>query len=366
MARISGSKRSHACRERCDRRHAGAHSRTVLSGAIAIAAVKPYTRRYREGTNQIAVLDVASAKMTWFEPAPFESISARGEDGPVYSPDGKQMAFIMDDLLYTMQVDPEGHPTGTAKKLSDETGDAPTWSGDSQHILFESNGALRMIARDGGPSRKIPIDLSWHTEPPHQRLLIHAGRFWKGEGPEEQKDVDVLIVDNRVESVLPHAAAHEQGVDRVVDATKYTVLPGLWENHVHPSCLQSIYYGDRMGRLWLSYGITELRDLADATYRAEEQRESLDSGARIGPRLFPTGEAIDGERVYYSMMIPTTSEAQLQRELERLKAFDFDMVKLYVRLPYAWQIEGNQFAHESMGIVAGLTICCRLSTSATI
>jgi hypothetical protein len=105
-----------------------------------------------------------------------------------------------------------------------------------------------------------------------------------------------------------------------------------------------------MGRLWLSYGITELRDLADPAYRAEEQRESFDSGARVGPRLFPTGEAVDGERVYYSMMIPTTSEEQLHRELERLKAFNFDLVKLYVRLPYAWQIQGSKFAHEQRGV----------------
>jgi Tol biopolymer transport system component len=320
---------------------------------IAIAAVKPYTHRFREGTNQIALIDVATAKMSWREPAPYESVTVRGEDGPVYSPDGKQMAFIMDDLLYATPVDASGNPTGPAKKLSEETADAPTWSGDSSKILFESDGKLRLIASSGGEATAVPFDLTYQAKIPHQKLLIHAGRFWKGEGPDEQKDVDILIVDNRIESVLPHSTAHEQGVDRVVDATQYTVLPGLWENHVHPSCLQSIYYGDRYGRLWLSYGITELRDLADATYRAEEQRESLDSGSRIGPRLFPTGEAIDGERVYYSMMIPTTSEAQLNRELERLKAFNFDMVKLYVRLPYAWQIKGSKFAHEQMGVVTG-------------
>jgi Tol biopolymer transport system component len=317
---------------------------------IAIVAVKPYTRRYREGTNQIATIDVPTGKVSWFEPAPYESISARGEDGPVYSPDGKEMAFIMDDLLYTMPVDTDGHPSGPAKKVSDETADTPTWSGDSRHILFESNGRLRMIARDGGAAVAVPVPLTWRNDVPHQRLLIHAGRFWKGEGPDEQTDVDILVVDNRIESVLPHGASHAAHVDRVIDATQYTVMPGLWENHAHPNCLQSIYYGDRMGRLWLSYGVTELRDLADSAYRAEEERESFDSGARVGPRLFPTGEAIDGERVYYSMMIPTTSHAQFERELERLKAFDFDLVKLYVRLPYAWQVEGSRFAHEQMGV----------------
>jgi Tol biopolymer transport system component len=317
---------------------------------IAIAAVKPYTHRFREGTTQIATIDASTGKMSWFEPAPFESISTRGEDGPVYSPNGKEMAFIMDDLLYTMPVDAVGHPSGPATRLSDETADAPTWSGDSRRILFESNGKLRAIARDGGASSAVPFDLTWYNDVPHQRLLIHAGRFWKGEGPGEQSDVDIVVADNRIESILPHDPARQYQVDRVIDAMQFTVMPGLWENHAHPSCLQSIYYGDRMGRLWLSYGITELRDLADPAYRAEEQRESLDSGARVGPRLFPTGEAIDGERVYYSMMIPTTSEEQLNRELERLKAFDFDLVKLYVRLPYAWQIKGSEFAHERMGV----------------
>ena len=83
---------------------------------------------------------------------------------------------------------------------------------------------------------------------------------------------------------------------------------------------------------------------------AQPKSASLRLRAAIGPRLFPTGEAVDGERVYYSMMIPTTSEAQLYRELNRLKALDFDLVKLYVRLPYAWMVKGDEFAHQQMGV----------------
>jgi hypothetical protein len=317
---------------------------------IAMAAVKPYTKRYREGTTQILTVDVATQAQHYTEPAPYESVTTRGEDGPVYSPNGNEMAFIMDDLLYVMPVDSNGQPSGKATPLNNETSDAPTWSADSKHLLYLSDGKLRLIARDTQKITPVPVDLSYHNVAPHQRVLIHAGRFWKGQGPEEQKDVDILIVDNRVERVSPHSNTAADSSVRVIDASNATVLPGLWENHVHPNSIASIYDGDRDSRLWLAYGVTELRDLADMAYRAKERQEGYDSGAEVGPRLFPTGEAIDGERVYYSMMIPTTSEAQLYRELNRLKALDFDLVKLYVRLAYAWQVKADHFAHEQMGV----------------
>ncbi len=317
---------------------------------IAIATVKPYTKRFREGTSQILAVDVATRNTKFIEPAPFESITTRTEDGPVYAPNGKEMAFVMDDLLYTMPVDAHGLPNGPAVQLNDETTDAPTWSGDSSLLLYLHDGRLHLISRATKKVTPVPLTLTYTPEKPKQKILIHAGRLWKGEGPDEQKDVDILVSDNRIESVTPHSSASAPAGVRTIDASALTVMPGIWENHAHPNSHNSIYYGDRMGRLWLIYGITELRDMADNAYRAAEEREAFDSGATVGPRLFATGEAVDGERVYYSMMIPTTSEAQLYRELNRLKALDFDLVKLYVRLPYAWMVKGDEFAHHQMGV----------------
>ena len=317
---------------------------------VAIATVKPYTKRFREGTSQILTVDVATKQSSFYEPAPFESVTTRTEDGPVYAPNGREMAFVMDDLLYTMPVDAHGLPSGAAVRLNDETTDAPTWSGDSSRLLYLHNGALHLISRTTGKITPLQVPLTYASQKPEGKVLIHAGRFWKGEGSVEQKDVDILVAGNRIERISPHSSEGVPNGARLVDASTMTVMPGLWENHAHPNSHNSIYYGDRMGRLWLAYGITELRDMADNAYRAAEEREAFDSGAAVGPRLFPTGEAIDGERVYYSMMIPTTSEAQMDRELERLKALDFDLVKLYVRLPYAWMVKGDTFAHEQMGV----------------
>jgi Tol biopolymer transport system component len=316
---------------------------------VAIATIKPYTKRFREGTSSILTVDVASGKAEFFAPAPFESITTRTEDGPIYSPNGKEMAFVMDDLLYTMPVDADGHPSGPAVKLNDETTDAPTWSGDSSRILYLNNGKLRLIDRETRAITPVPLNLTFSPAKPKQKLLIHAARYWKGSGPDELTDVDILITDNRVTSVKPHSAA-PAGVTRTIEAGDSTVMPGLWENHAHPDSDNSIYYGDRMGRLWLIYGVTELRGIADNAYRALQHREAYTAGLANGPRLFTTAEAVDGERVYYPMMIPTTSEDQLHREFGRLKDLDFDFIKLYVRLPYTWAEQGINFAHSQMGV----------------
>ena len=317
---------------------------------VAIATINPYSKRFREGTSDFLLVDLATKATKFYSPAPYESVTTRTEDGPIYAPNGKEIAFVFRDLLYTMPVDADGHPAGSAVKLNDETTDAPTWSGDSAHILYLSNGKLRLIDRATGKVTPVPVDLTYTQAKPKQVLLIHAGRFWKGSGAEELKDVDILITDNRVTSVKPHSATPPAGVTRTIEAPNSTVLPGLFENHVHADSDNGIYYGDRMGRLWLSYGITELRGIADNAYRAAEHKESYIAGAATGPRVFTTGEAVDGERVYYPMMIATTSEEQLHREFDRLKALDFDFVKLYVRLPFAWAKEGIEYAHSQMGV----------------
>jgi Tol biopolymer transport system component len=317
---------------------------------VAIATIKPYTKRFREGTSQIVTIDIATLKQMSFEPAPFESVTTRTEDGPTYSPDGKEMLFVMDDELYTMSVDADGHPNGKAKLLNAVTTDAPSYSADAKKILYLSDGKLYLIVRTTHVVKPIPVALSYAAAKPKQKILIHAARFWKGEGPDEMKDVDIIVTDNRITSVTPHKVTPPAGITETIEAGDSTVMPGLWENHAHPDSDNGIFYGARMGRLWLAYGITELKGLADNAYRAVEHKESYLAGDAMGPRLFDTGEAVDGERVYYPMMIPTTSEAQLHREFERLKALDFDFVKLYVRLSFAWAAEGAKFGHEQMGV----------------
>jgi Tol biopolymer transport system component len=317
---------------------------------IAIAALKPYTRRFREGTSQILTVDLATGTLTYTEPAPFESFSTRGEDGPVYSPDGTALAAVMHSQLYVIPVDASGIPSGAARRITSEVTDAPTWSGDSRTLLYLSNGRLRLVSRDGGEPRTVPLELSWRPERHKGRVIVHAGKLWDGTGPGVLTDVDVVIEGQRIRRIEPHRDRPGDDAE-VIDASSQTVIPGLWEAHTH-EYIEGKFYGDRLGRLWMAYGVTSLQSVGDPAYRAPETREAFAAGARVGPRYFATGEALDGERVFYNFMRPVTSEAQLQLEFERARALDYDMVKTYVRLPHAWQKQAIAAAH-AMGVFTG-------------
>jgi Tol biopolymer transport system component/imidazolonepropionase-like amidohydrolase len=331
---------------------------------IAVSALKPYTRRFREGTSQILTVELATGVLTYTEPAKWESFSTRGEDGPVYSPDGTALAAVMHSQLYVIPVDANGVPNGDAQKINHEVTDAPTWSGDSRSLLYLSNGKLRLISRSGGQPHTVSLDLSWRPQQHEGRVTIHAGRLWDGKGPDVLTNVDIVVRDQRIQSIGPHRERrhgegdgrhHDDSDDddgRFIDASNQTVVPGIWESHTH-QYIEGKFYGDRLGRLWMAYGVTSLQSVGDPAYRAPETREAFAAGARVGPRYFSTGEALDGERVFYNFMRPVTTEQQLQLEFSRAKALDYDMVKTYVRLPHAWQKLAIENAHSALGVFTG-------------
>ena len=328
----------------------GRPSFSAKSKALSLAVLRPYSKRYREGTNLIETLDLGTGKSTLIEPAPYKSISTRGVDGPIYSPDGSRMAFVMDGYLWTRPVDANGIPTGEARPINEEMTDSPSYSGDGKQILYLSYAKLKMVAADGSSApREVAFDLSWQREaPPAGATVIHASRLWDGLGAEVRTDVDVVIAGRRIRSVEPHRADLHAGAT-VVDASGMTVMPGLWESHNHAyGGLAS--FGDRAGRLWLAYGFTDLQSQGDNAYGQMEIKEAFAAGKRVGPRYFATGEPIDGERGYYPGDHGATDDTELKFELERARALEYDNLKTYVRLPHELQQKAVEFAHGTLGV----------------
>ncbi|MGW2298793.1 amidohydrolase family protein [Streptomyces violaceorubidus] len=308
-------------------------------------------QRFREGYNLIRVVDTDTGRWTAHQPLAHASLSDRGNAGPVWAPDGSAMAFVMESALWILPVHADGSPAGEARRVTDRAADHPSWSGDSRTLLYEAAGTLRLVNRDGTQDRALPVPLSYSRRLPSRSDVtrVHAGRLWDGTGDTVLEDVDIVVRGNRITAVEPHRSGAPAG-ERLVDASASTVIPGLWDSHTHP---WQYTYGGRQSSLMLAYGVTTNVSLGGFAHEAVRIRESVQSGHMAGPRLFATGELIDGSRVAYSMGRAHRTRDGVRRSLERARALDYDFVKTYVRACAGTMREAARTAHEDLGVRSG-------------
>ena len=310
---------------------------------VVVGALRPNSTRFREGTNEVLRLPVAPdvpQGEQWFDPLPGKSIGKREDFGPVWSPDGTQMAAIVDGRLAAFPVARDGRATGPMRYLSEDLASSPSWAGDSRHILYQAVDKFRIVDAADGSVVDVDPKLTWRSKSPTDTKVVHAGHLWDGISDTMRENVDITIVGNRIRSVEPHRAALHTGT--VIDASAEWVIPGLIELHSH----LAKSYGESLGKIWLSWGITTVRNPATSAFEAAEEREAVESGKRAGPRLFSGGEPIDGTRVYYPGGTAMDGGSELTAQLERTGPLGFDFMKTYVRLPDLLQRRVVEEAHK--------------------
>ncbi|HEY2150830.1 MAG TPA: amidohydrolase family protein [Vicinamibacterales bacterium] len=321
--------------------------------AVVVSSLKVYSTRFREGTNQVLRVPLDGSGDRWFDPSPHKSIGMREDSGPIWSPDGTQMAAIVDGLLTAWPVGRDGAPLGPPRPLSSDLAGSPTWTGDSRQILYQTDAGLTLV--DVGARRTVRAitpRLTWTQAPPRyvvsgssvaeRTKTIHAGRLWDGRSDALQRDVDIVLEGNRITSVEPHRDGRP---GTLIDASNETVIPGLIEIHTH----LSETFGEALGRAFLSWGITTVRNPATNSFETMEFREAFESGARVGPRLITTGEPFDGTRIYYPGGTSLGDTGQVPLELQHAQDFGYDFIKTYVRLPDLMQKRIIEAAH-AMGM----------------
>jgi Tol biopolymer transport system component/imidazolonepropionase-like amidohydrolase len=312
-----------------------ADGRTVI-----VSTLRPYSGRYREGMNYMMALPLDGSAPRVIVPVEHSPIGKRSGDGPIWSPDGTQIAFVANGYLNVMSVTPNGDPKGPPRQLTKELADSPSWAGPND-LLYIATDRLKLVAVADGTTREVPVDLTWAPKMPTERIVVHASRLVDGIQASARTDVDVVLDGHRIASIEPHRAElHSQGT--VLDATGHSVMPGLIEGHGHTHR----EHGESFGKIHLAYGITTVRSPGGHPYEAVEERESIESGRRIGPRLFLTGYLLDGARPYYPMATPAPQEAVVDMELERARRLDYDLLKTYVRLPDLLQKRAIDGAHK--------------------
>jgi imidazolonepropionase-like amidohydrolase len=163
---------------------------------------------------------------------------------------------------------------------------------------------------------------------PPQVIAIRAGRLVDVERGEVRRDQLILVQGERITAVQPGSTRPPAGA-RVIDLSRYSVLPGLLDCHAHligdltdadallplqRSGAQEAFSGVRNARSTLLAGFTTVRDVG--TYRAlvdAALRDAINDGTVIGPRMAVAGAYVTvtsggGELVGTALDVPIPPE----------------------------------------------------------
>ena len=126
---------------------------------------------------------------------------------------------------------------------------------------------------------------------------------------------------------------------QVIDGRGKTLVPGLWDCHMHVG-------DDFTGLQELSMGVTSVRDPGNDDVRTIDRRTRAAAGALLFPHVYPSS-LIDGKGPYTAQVANVaTSEAEAIALVDKAKANGFTGIKFYGTLNPAWLPASIAEAHK--------------------
>ncbi len=120
---------------------------------------------------------------------------------------------------------------------------------------------------------------------------------------------------------------------RTIDGTGKFLIPGLWDFHVHLTFDDS--FTDSMPALFLSYGITSVRDTGGLMHKMLPVVEEMRGKDAVAPRVFFSGPLLDGRFVVYDgesqpeIGVRNTTPDEARAAITELAAQGVDFIKIY-------------------------------------
>ena len=153
----------------------------------------------------------------------------------------------------------------------------------------------------------------------------------------------VIVAGNRIVAVGPANKVSIPGGADLIDEGGF-LIPGLWDMHVHSVAnvawdmpVRSVTNTDWHFPLFLSYGVTGIRNMNDATADptlelTRSVRRRLAEGKLRGPRLVANGPAIDGDPPLTSNPVVVRTPEQARAAVDKLADHGADFIKVYENL----------------------------------
>jgi cytosine/adenosine deaminase-related metal-dependent hydrolase len=147
-----------------------------------------------------------------------------------------------------------------------------------------------------------------------------------------------VYVDRGQIAAIYEAGSVPREAQTVIDGTGRTLLPGLFDMHVHAGAWDSM--------LQVAGGVTTARDMGNDNSVMAQLMQDFESGRLLGPRILPAG-FIEGESEFASQGgFVVKSLAEARDAIDWYAQHGYRQIKIYNSLKPEW-VEGTaKYAHE--------------------
>ena len=254
-------------------------------------------------------------------------------DEVVPSPDGRWVAFAQGLNVYVapLEASEAGSPrelhrrTPTVRAVTREGGLYPRWTNAG---ILEVGSGRRYFRHD--PVTQVTdtfrVELTVPRAIGRGTLALTNARILPMDGADAIETGHVVVRDGRIVCV---GDCETGGVDRVVDASGTTIIPGIVDPHAHHHREHSgvLPRKNFEAAVYLAYGVTTTMDPIGWSPAVFPEAEMIEAGLTVGPRVFSTGENLSSGDRARSNEIRSYEDAR--HELSRLVDWGAVAIKQY-------------------------------------
>jgi len=248
---------------------------------------------------------------------PLEADPADQAEFFALSPQGDILAFVSNGELFIRPLKEDE----TWRPLISGPVFFPAWSADRK-LMFVSSGKLMSVDSETGEMRNLHLDLSYEVAKAEGSLLLKNARLLT---PEPLDGLwDLFIENGRIQSI-ESSGSHHRTADRELDVEGRTVIPGLFDTHVH-------IFRRFPAEGYLYWGVTSVGGAGGEGHWIVMQQEAIRSGRRAGPRIFPAcGFVVPNWMNAYPQFLRVKTQDQIEQYMDHLSGLGATQVKSFLR-----------------------------------
>ena len=190
--------------------------------------------------------------------------------------------------------------------------------------------------------RQAPLLVKSLVKTPTGPVAFTNVRLFDAEKRRFLDDQTVIVTGKLITSVGPAASTPVSKLTQVIDGRGKTLVPGLWDNHMH-------FGDDYTGPQELSLGITSVRDPGNNDELTMDRRKRAAAGQLLTPNVY-SSSLIDGKGKFTAQVANVAnSEAEAISLIQKAKANGFGGIKFYGTFNPDW-LKGSIAEAHRLGL----------------